>query len=76
MSAGEPRPDPLDRDGEWEIRATIYRNGRRVAICDTTGHESYDSAAYWIGEGLVTREVEFPRTRSGRARSTNQEDQS
>lgn len=50
----------LDREGEWEIRVTIYRNGRRVAICDTTGWDTYDAAAYWASEGLVTREVDFP----------------
>ena len=62
--------DVLDEPGEWEIRATIYRNGRRVAICDTTGHDSYESAAYWTGEGLVTRDVSHPpvRQRSRAAR--------
>lgn len=55
----------LDRPGEWEIRTTIYRNGKRVATCDTTG-ETYDGAAYWVSEGLKNREVEehVPRRRS------------
>lgn len=59
--------DLLDKPGDWEIRTTIYRNGRRVGTCDTTGHDSFDSAAYWVGEGLKTREVNrhVPRRRSG-----------
>jgi hypothetical protein len=47
----------LDRPGKWEIRVTIYRNGKRVGTCDTIGHETFDGAAYWAGEGLKTREI-------------------
>lgn len=57
----------LNRPGEWAIRTTVYRNGRRVATCDTTGHETFDAAAYWVGEGLRTCEVvqHVPRRRKG-----------
>jgi hypothetical protein len=55
--------DVLDREGEWEIRVTIYRNDRRVATCDTIGHATFDHAAYWVGEGLKTREVEMHQPR-------------
>lgn len=55
--------DVLDREGVWEIRVTIYRNGKRVATCDTTAHDTFDHAAYWAGEGLSTREVEMHRPR-------------
>lgn len=48
---------------------TVYRNGRRVGTCDTTGHETFAAAAYWAGEGLNTREIDLhqpkPRARPG-----------
>ena len=52
--------------GKWEIRVTVYRNGRKVGTCDTTGHETFDAAAYWAAEGLTTREIDLhqPRPRS------------
>lgn len=59
----ETTEEILDREGEWEIRVTIYRNGRRIATCDTTGHDTFSSAAYWAGEGLATREVDFHETK-------------
>jgi hypothetical protein len=31
--------EALDRPGNWEIRATLYRNGKRVGTCATTGHK-------------------------------------
>jgi hypothetical protein len=57
----------LDRPGEWEIRVTVYRNGRRVGTCDTTGHETFASAAYFAAEGLNTRAIDLhqPRPRTG-----------
>jgi hypothetical protein len=54
----------LDRSGEWEIRATIYRNGRRVGTCDTAGWETFDQAAYWAAEGLQTREIDLHQPKS------------
>lgn len=60
--------DTLDKPGEWEIRITVYRNGRRVATCDTTGHDTFDHAAYWAGEGLATREVEMHHPKPRRTR--------
>jgi ABC-type uncharacterized transport system ATPase subunit len=58
--------DPLDRPGEWDIRVTVYRNGKKVGTCDTAGWDTFDQAAYWVGEGLTTREVEphIPRPRT------------
>jgi hypothetical protein len=57
--------DVLDREGDWEIRVTIYRNGRRVGTCDTAGWETFDKAAYWASEGLTMREIQphIPRRR-------------
>lgn len=49
----------LDTPGNWEIRMTIYRNGKRVGTCDTTGWDTFDAAAYWAGEGLTTREIDL-----------------
>lgn len=54
----------LDKPGDWEIRVTIYRNGRRVGTCDTSGHETFESAAYWAGQGLETREIEMHVSRA------------
>ena len=60
MADQQPAPDieeVLDRRGDWAIRVTVYRNGRRVGTCDTEGWETFDQAAYWVGEGLSTREI-------------------
>lgn len=60
--------DVLDKSGEWEIRVTVYRNGRRVGTADTIGHETFDGAAYWAGQALETREIDMhvPRPRGKR----------
>lgn len=55
--------DVLDRPGDWSIRVTVYRNGRKVGTCDTAGHQTFDQAAYWVGEGLNTREIEHHHPR-------------
>lgn len=52
MSATEP----LDREGDWEIRVSIYRNGRRVAFVDALG-EDFDFTAHSIMNALERREV-------------------
>lgn len=63
----------LDSKGDWSIRVTIYRNGKKVGICDTEGWETFDEAAYWVGEGLGTHEVEMHTPKPRRPRSTDQE---
>ena len=70
--ADAPMPVPediLDKPGDWEIRVTIYRNGKRVGTCDTRGWETYSDAAYWVGEGLTRPEIEMhvPKRRARRA---------
>jgi hypothetical protein len=64
-----PDGEILERSGEWEIRVTVYRNGRRVGTCDTTGHETFASAAYIAAERLSTRAVDLhqPRPRGPQA---------
>lgn len=60
--------DFLDKPGEWEIRADVYLNGRPVAFCDSGVWDTYEDAAYWLGEGFSTREVDMhtPLTRKSR----------
>lgn len=53
----DPDEGILDRPGSWEIRTTIYHNGRKVAFCDTIDHETFDAAAYTVGTLLDTHEV-------------------
>lgn len=54
----------LDRDGRWEVRVTIYRNGRRVGTADAVG-ESYDFAVASVTTDLELRRVDehVPRRR-------------
>lgn len=61
--------DILDKPGDWEIRATIYRNGKRVGTCDTHGWETYKAAAHWVSEGLTRPEIDMhvPKRRARRA---------
>lgn len=58
--------DPLGQEGNWEIRTTIYCNGKKIAICDTTDHPTFDAAVCWAHERLATRDVDLhqpkPRT--------------
>ena len=58
MAEHSAESDVLDQPGNWSIRVTVYRNGRKVGTCDTTDWETFDEAAYWVGEGLSTREIE------------------
>lgn len=48
----------LDRPGRWEIRTTIYRNGRKVAISDAHG-SSYDFARDTVVTNLERRDVDI-----------------
>jgi len=50
------KPDLLDRDGDWEIKVSIYRNGRRVAFADAAG-DDFEFTAYTIMNALERREV-------------------
>lgn len=65
--SGEVSKDVLDREGEWEIRVTIYRNGRRVGTCDQLG-DNFDDTAYDMTTNLERHEVQMhqPKTRSKR----------
>lgn len=57
----------LDDDGDWEIRVTIYRNGRRVATADTLG-DSFQFASYMATTKLETREVDMHQPRPRKAK--------
>jgi len=48
----------LDREGEWELRMSIYRNGRRVAFCDVLS-DDYEALAHWAVTHLQTRAITF-----------------
>lgn len=48
----------FDRPGEWEIRATIYRNGRKIAFADGLGI-SYDHALNTVETNLERRDVQI-----------------
>lgn len=50
--------DIFDRPGDWEIRTTIYRNGRKVATCDALG-DSYQFAAYAVTTNLQLGDVDL-----------------
>lgn len=50
--------DVLDRQGGWEIRCTIYRNGRRVATCDQLG-DDFDTTVYDMTTNLERHEVQM-----------------
>lgn len=51
--------DPvLDRDGDWEIRTSVYLNGRLVCRADEAG-PTYDSLTYGIHTALSLREVDY-----------------
>lgn len=58
--------EELDLPGRWEIRTTIYRNGRRVGTVDTAEWDTFDDAAYWVGQGLSTRDVDMHQPRPRR----------
>ncbi|GAA4911375.1 hypothetical protein [Streptomonospora salina] len=67
---------PLDRDGEWELRMSIYRNGRRVGFCDVRA-SSYDALVY-DAESVLSRDDEITFTGrdaryTGTARTTTEE---
>lgn len=59
MADGSDAPESiLDRDGEWELRMSIYRNGRRVAIADVLADE-YEVLAHYAVTLLQNRRVTF-----------------
>ena len=59
--------DVLDREGDWDIRVTIYRNGKRIATCDALGGD-YDFAVQSVVTNLERRDVDFhvPKPRKRR----------
>lgn len=62
----------LELPGEWEIRATIYRNGKKVAFTDALG-DGYSFAVQTVVTNLErpTLQRHIPRTR-GNARRPGQ----
>lgn len=53
-----------EKPGDWEIRATIYRNGRKIAFTDALG-DSYDFALNTVVTNLERRDIQIhvPRKR-------------
>jgi hypothetical protein len=62
----DPELEVLDQPGNWEIRVTIYRNGRKIATGDVCDHETFASAVWFAGQRLEARELDIhqPRPRS------------
>lgn len=62
----------FDRDGEWEIRTTIYRNGRRVATADALG-DDYDFAVQTVVTNLERRDIQMHVPKRRRPRRVTEE---
>ncbi|QQG96190.1 hypothetical protein HBE99_04410 [Mycobacteroides chelonae] len=48
----------FDKPGDWEIRVSIYRNGRKIATADRLGGD-FEFAVQSVGTALERRDVEM-----------------